>query len=162
MKRLQQEYKEEINQIALKVMKIQMCMIRWHMKYMADLFDVNGKKADTLTRTQMEILKIVESIPQLTVSQLGKIMHISKSSISITVSRMEAYGYVIRYKDNDEADGRKTFLEITEKGKTAVDKISKKMLEGFALYYKSMKEEDKEQLKRGIDCFYEVCLDEEA
>ncbi|MGE4213667.1 MAG: MarR family winged helix-turn-helix transcriptional regulator [Anaerotignaceae bacterium] len=159
---MEEEYDEDINQIALKVMKIQMCMIRWHMQHMSELFDVNGKKTDTLTRTQMEILKIIESIQQVTVSQLGQIMHISKSSISITVSRMEAYGYVTRYKDNDEEDGRKTFLSITQKGKIALKDINKKMLEGFAVYYKSMKEEDKEYLKNGIDCFYKVCVNEEA
>lgn len=159
---MDQGYEEEIKQIALKVMKIQMCMIRWHMAHMSDLFDVNGKKTDTLTRTQMEILKIIESVQNVTISQLGKIMHISKSSLSITVSRMEAYGYVTRYKDNGEVDGRKIFLSITEKGKSALSSISKKMLEGFALYFKSMREEDKENLKNGIDCFYKVCLNEEA
>lgn len=154
-------YEEDINQIALKVLQIQACVIRWHMKYMANIFDVNGKKVDTLTRTQAEILKVVESLERVTISQLGKIMHTSKSSISITVSRMEAYGYVTRYKDDDEADGRKTFLCITEKGKTALNEISKKLLEGFAVYYKSMKEEDKESLKNGIDSFYKICVNEE-
>lgn len=156
-----EEYGEDINQIALKVLQMQVCMIRWHMKYMANIFDVNGKKTDTLTRTQAEILKVVDSIERITVSQLGKIMHTSKSSISITISRMEAYGYVTRYKDDVEADGRKTFLCITEKGKIALNEISKKMLEGFALYYKSMKEEDKESLKNGIDSFYKICVNEE-
>ncbi|MEA5085050.1 MAG: MarR family transcriptional regulator [Lachnospiraceae bacterium] len=156
-----EEYDEDINQIALKVMQIQICMIRWHMKYMADIFDVNGKKADTLTRTQAEILKIVESLERVTVSQLGNIMHISKSSISITVSRMEANCYIERYKDDDEADGRKTFLCITEKGKMALKEVSKKMLEGFSVFYKTMKEEDKESLKNGIDSFYKICVNEE-
>lgn len=156
-----EEYDEDINQIALKVLQIQVCMIRWHMKYMADIFDVNGKKTDTLTRTQTEILKIVESLERVTVSQLGKTMHTSKSSISITISRMEDYGYITRFKDDDEADGRKTFLCITEKGKTALNEISKKMLEGFVIYYKSMKEEDKESLKNGIDSFYKICVNEE-
>lgn len=159
---MEEKYDEDINQIALKVMQIQACMIRWHMRYMAELFDVNGKKTDTLTRTQMEILKIIESIDRVTISKVGKIMHVSKSSISITVSRMEAYGYVERYKANDEADGRKMFLSITEKGKMALKDISQKMLEGFAVFYKSMKEEDKEYFKNGIDCFYKVCLNEEA
>ncbi|MDD3571118.1 MAG: MarR family transcriptional regulator [Lachnospiraceae bacterium] len=156
-----EEYDEDINEIALKVLEIQVYMIRWHMKYMADIFDVNGKKTDTLTRTQTEILKVVESIGRVTVSQLGKIMHTSKSSISITVSRMENYGYITRYKDDDESDGRKTFLCITEKGKIALMEISNKMLECFAVYYKSMKEEDKESLKKGIDSFYKICVNKE-
>lgn len=155
------EVTEDIDDIVSKVMQIHLGMIRWNVKYMSDLFDINGKKPDILTRTQMELLKIIDSIEKVTISQLGKIMCVSKSSISITVSRMETYGYVTRYKDGDETDGRKTFLEITEKGKIALENIEKKMFQGFANYYKSMNEEDKENLKNGIDCFYKIYVNRE-
>lgn len=155
------EITEDIDDIASKIMQIHLGMIRWNVKYMSEFFDINGKKPDILTRTQMELLKIIDSIEKVTISQLGKIMCVSKSSISITVSRMEAYGYVNRYKNGDETDGRKTFLGITKKGKIALENIEKEMLQGFEKYYKSMSEEDKENLKNGIDCFYKIYVNKE-
>ncbi|MGL4791108.1 MAG: MarR family winged helix-turn-helix transcriptional regulator, partial [Anaerotignaceae bacterium] len=101
-------------------------------------------------------LKTIESLERATISQLEKILYVSKSSISITVSKLVKEGYVRRYKCEDESDGRKIFLELTPEGTKALNEVNERVAERFARFYETLDEERKKDLQTAIDSFYKL------
>lgn len=147
---------DKSKELVEKIISIHSSVLRWGVKNTGDFFDINGKKPHMLTRAQMEYLKTIESLERATISQLEKILYVSKSSISITVSKLVKEGYVRRYKCEDESDGRKIFLELTPEGTKALNEVNERVAERFARFYETLDEERKKDLQTAIDSVYKL------
>ena len=149
---------DESRNLADKLFFISDAILRWNSKNMAGCYNVNGKRPDSLTKTQRLFITIISALENATVSDIEEITGISKSSISITVSRMVEEGLLVRYKGND---GRKLYLKTTEKAVTALNSIREYMSEKFQRHYNSLNEKQKEYLKLSVENGYLFISDRE-
>ncbi len=112
-------------------------------------FNINGKNNNGITMHQFNILSTIYYTKINTISGLENVFGISKSSLSITVKKLENDGYISKKNDINE-DGRKVYLEVTDKGIEEIKIKEKIMYELFKIFFNSLSEENKENLQDGI------------
>ena len=95
-----------------------------------------------LTRHQVEILGFLYTNPELnTVSALSAHQHISKGSLSLMLSKLQAGGFVRKKAAKDGDDGRKVYVSLTEQGEAALKEIMDILAENAAESFDSMDEQ---------------------
>ncbi|MCI8341837.1 MAG: MarR family transcriptional regulator [Firmicutes bacterium] len=141
----------EILNLAEKLFFISTVVLRWESRNMNGCYDVNGKKPEIMTKTQIMYSMIISSLENATATDIEKILGLSKSSVSLTVSRMVDEGYVIRRKGDD---GRKSYLALTEKAEMALANARKVLTKKFEDFYIDLNSEQKEMLKTAIESAY--------
>jgi DNA-binding MarR family transcriptional regulator len=92
--------------------------------------------SDNLTPLQYALMTALELEPNIDQRTLGDRVALDKSTVGDLLARMSAKGLVRRH--NDENDGRRRLLELTEEGRDvlyaiapAVNKIGRRMLEAL-------------------------------
>jgi DNA-binding MarR family transcriptional regulator len=96
--------------ISEQFVKFLQCFNHWIKERYLNEFNINGKGNQPLTNQQFCILKAVEDITDCTISKLENEMHVSRSSLSIGVSKLVKEGYIRRQYPNEEDDRRKMYL----------------------------------------------------
>ena len=92
-----------------------------------------------LTQHQVEILGVLSANPELnTVSALSANLFISKSSLSLMLSKLEKGGFLEKTAATGEDDGRKVYISLTEQGKEAVENIKQLMVSTAAVAFEEM------------------------
>ena len=99
----------------IKLFNFSVNMAVWHTTHFENYFNINGKNNEGLTLHQFRIISAIFYAKMNTISQMENIFGISKSSLSITIKKLEKEGYIVK-KSGVEYDGRKVFIEVTEKG----------------------------------------------
>ena len=104
-------------QIAKQLMALNMNILCWNRAHIEKSFNINGKtKERALTIRQFHVLMFIKNANIHTLSEIAKWFSISKSSMSIMLSKLEKLGYLTRKQEAD-MDGRKVFFHLTTKGK---------------------------------------------
>ena len=124
-------------------------MAVWNNMHFENYFNINGKNKNGITMHQFNILSTIYYAQINTISSLENVFGISKSSLSITVKKLENDGYILKKNGIDE-DGRKVYLEVTDKGIEEIKIKEKIMYELFRNFFNSLSEDNKENLKEGI------------
>ena len=127
----------------------------WRTMTFENYFNINGKNNDGLTLHQFNILSAIFYAGINTISSLENILGISKSSLSITIKKMEKEGYITK-KSGIDSDGRKVYIEITEKGINEMNEKNKMMYKLFKNFFNSLSEDDKNNLSEGIESFSKI------
>lgn len=130
-------------------------MAVWHNVHFENYFNINGKNKNGITMHQFNILSKIYYAQINTISSLENVFGISKSSLSITVKKLENDGYILKKNGIDE-DDRKVYLEVTDKGIEEIKIKEKIMYELFKNFFNSLSEENKENLQDGIVKFNKV------
>ena len=103
--------------IVTSMMRLATEMSSWNKAYATE-----GKVAKRieelgLTPHQAQMLGFLYSNPELdTVSALSARLHVSKGSLSLMLSKLEAGGFVQKKAAKDGDDGRKIYISLTAKG----------------------------------------------
>lgn len=119
-------------QIAKQLMALNMNILCWNRAHIEKSFNINGKtKEGALTIRQFHVLMFIKSANIHTLSEIAKWFSISKSSMSIMLSKLEKLGYLTRKQEAD-MDGRKVFFHLTTKGKEAVAEAEEMALDTIA------------------------------
>lgn len=143
--------KKESEILAEKLFEFNLNLSNWGAGSYDKEFNKNGRGKYCLSVRQFHILFITYKFGFSTVSQYQNIMGISKSSLSLTVSKLVQDGYLRREQPQKDDDGRKVYLYITEKGQVAAEEVMKRLIDFFCHFYDSLDEQKKEDLKIGIE-----------
>lgn len=143
--------KEESQQLAAQIINFNFGFIQWSKNSFDNNFNINGKNNFSLTVRQFHILAVIHGWGVTTVSEMVEFTGISKSSLSLTITKLQKGGYVIKECHRSKDDGRKVYLSITPKGLEAVREANKRFMQSFYVFYKSLSDEKREDLKEGIN-----------
>lgn len=123
---------------------------------MRNKFNVNGKGQFEISMRQFQILLALRLNSIDSISGLEQIFKISKSSLSLTISKMEKSGFIRKEQHPDDKDKRIVHLKITSKGEEITKKFDEILYESFTDFYKTLNEKQKEYLKIGVNSLVKV------
>lgn len=103
-----------------------------------------------LTFSQYNVLRVLAKSTngQNSVTNASKIMIVSSPNMTGIAKRLEKNGFIIR--KNDPKDERITLLEITPKGKRAIENIKTAHDDNMETYLKSFAKEEKKRLLENL------------
>lgn len=103
-----------------------------------------------LTFSQYNVLRVLAKSTngQNSVTNASKIMIVSSPNMTGIAKRLEKNGFIIR--KNDPKDERITLLEITPKGKRAIENIKTAHEDNMETYLKSFSKEEKQTLLENL------------
>ena len=128
--------------IVANMMQLASDLARWNKEYTTKEKVVKRVEELGLTHHQLEILGFLYGNPELdTVSALSSELHISKGSLSLMLSKLQAGGFVQKKAARGEDDGRKVYVSLTAKGESAVKEIMDLLIENGAVVFDRMDEE---------------------
>lgn len=105
-------------------------MVRWSRMHLERVFSVNGKGEEgKLTTQQFHIMIAIQKFELNTVSDMAEAFCLSKSSVSLTVSKMVTKGYLEKKSPIQGDDGRKIYFCLTKKGQQAMEETQKILTE---------------------------------
>ena len=111
----------------------------WNKKHVTKEVITQKLNALGLTQHQVEILGVLSANPGLnTVSALSAELFISKSSLSLMLTKLEKGGFLEKTAATGEDDGRKVYISLTEQGKEAVENIKQLMVSTAAVAFEEM------------------------
>lgn len=115
------------------------------------VFNINGKSNINLTLQQFIILMLVHKMDITSVSQMAYLLNLSKSSLSLTLSKMEKENLLQKIPAPKGEDGRRVYLCVTQKGISALEEREQKTLQFFVDYCDSLSQQQREDLQMGIE-----------
>ncbi|MGN1231190.1 MAG: MarR family winged helix-turn-helix transcriptional regulator [Anaerotignum sp.] len=128
--------------IVANMMRLGTDMARWNKEYATKERVVKRMEELGLTHHQLEILGFLHANPELdTVSALSAELYISKGSLSLMLSKLQAGGFVQKKAARSGDDGRKVYVSLTAKGESAVKEIMNLLIENAAVVFDRMNEE---------------------
>ena len=133
------EYKNN-NEIIKKMMLSYSSVVSLISKAMENN-ECSGKKCLGLSKVQFGLLQLINSLDKPTLSMLVNATGTSKSSTSLTLTKMENDGYIKRVpSDNDK---RIMYIVLTEKGKEVYDYAANNFVSKLDEFYNKLNEENK-------------------
>ncbi|MFV0440110.1 MAG: MarR family winged helix-turn-helix transcriptional regulator [Lachnospirales bacterium] len=100
-------------------------------------FKKNSKSKNLISERQFSILYLISRKKINTTSTIADELSLSRSNISIIVSKLETLGYVEKHQSDVEGDGRNVFFEITKNGEKILRKQIRLLEEHFFSKLKS-------------------------
>ena len=108
------------------------------------------KNDNNLSERQIRILITLSIYEKDSVSEMAKFMNISKSTLSIILSKMIKKGFVTREYPGGDGDKRKTYFKITNEGIDQLKALGDSLIEGFRTVYESFSCEKKKDFFEGV------------
>lgn len=142
---------EKSQELAKKMLEFQIQWGQWNKNMVNQVFNINGKNHINLTLQQFVILMLVHKMDIHSVSQMACLLNLSKSSLSLTLSKMEQEELLQKIPAPKGEDGRKIYLSITQKGVAALEEREQKTLQFYIEYCNSLSERQREDLEIGIE-----------
>lgn len=102
------------------------------------------------------ILSYLKLFPEHSMKKLSRLLGVSSSSLSIIIDSLKKEGLVVRKTDPD--DRRRVLLELTPKGKEALEKI-KTIIGALKIWTGRIKREDLYELERAVSVVNRIFLD---
>lgn len=123
-------------QLVQEFIALSIQMITWNRAHLEKTFNVNGKSnEDALTVRQFHVMVYIHKKEVQTVSKLASIFGISKSSMSIMLTKLEKIGYLHKEHAEEKEDGRKVYFRLTEKGTIALKKAEEQILQNIEVCF---------------------------
>ena len=124
-------------------------VLKYKSRYIKNSHTFNIKEG--LSERQVKILISLTLGARNTVSEMAEEMNISKSTLSIILSKLIKKGFVIKEVPDDTGDKRKTRFKITEEGLKQIRELGDNAVDGFKKIYSSFSEERKKDASEGIN-----------
>lgn len=146
---------DETRILAEKMLAFFIRFSHWKTQVYDQKFNINGKGKNTpeLTVRQFGILFLIHHYKLKTVSELVQEINISKSSISLMVTKLTDEGYLRKKAPRKGDDGRKVYIELTAKGKRALEELTNNIFLVFDSFYNSLAEDRKGDFITAIESF---------
>ena len=151
---------ENPGELTKKLLQFKMGVSRWLGKNANNIFSLNENKC-YLSERQFLILVHLDTFTEMTVSQFEKIFCIGKSSLSITISKLEHDGYIGKKKGSPAEDGRKVYIFLTEKGKEFLAEANMRFEKFLDNFFAGLSENKRKDLILAIDIFNSILSEEE-
>lgn len=102
--------------------------------------EIREHLGEDLTNDQFQVLRLVNSMPQCTSSQLADTLAVGKSSITAIVNRLVDAGFL--YRTRDEADRRLVYLALTDYGISIYNSAQEQVHSIVSPYLQHFEEKD--------------------
>lgn len=147
--------KQASRELAEKLVAFNIRLGHWKAQVYDKEFNINGKGKNKpeLTSRQFGILFLIYHYKLNTVSQLVEEINISKSSVSLTVTKLTEEGYLRKKAPKKGEDGRKVYIEITPKGKKSLEKLTETIVDVFDMFYRTLDDDRRKNLVLGVENF---------
>jgi len=122
---------------------------KYKSKYIKSNYTFNVKGG--LSERQLKILITLALNEKNTVSEMAEFMNISKSTLSIILSKLIKKGFAAREDPQNIDDKRKTYFKITAEGVKQIRELNNIAVEGFKKIYASFSEGRKKDASEGIN-----------
>ena len=109
------------------------------------------KSFKDLSERQFEILMALMIMKKSSISEMAEIMYVSRSTLSIIVSKLIKKGYIVKNIPEDGMDKRKTIFSLSQEGINCLYKFRQNNFKNFCILYNSFDEREKKLLEEGID-----------
>ncbi len=121
-------------------------------------YNINGKgNATGLTNEQMLILVNIQDLePNCTVTKLTQEMFVSKSAISLNITKMEEKKYIKKAFPNENEDKRIVYIHLTSKGEKVIEDKVKEIKEGLKEAFSGMNEQETKIVNESISNLVKV------
>jgi DNA-binding MarR family transcriptional regulator len=116
--------------------------------------------AMSISPTQLRVLTILRSSPDVNVNRLAEALQVVPSSASRLCDRLEALGLLYRTADNK--DRREVQLRMTSAARAKLDQLSKRRHEALTEVLARMPEARRRELLRSLTAFAAAALDQPA
>ena len=137
--------------LAYKILDLRIKLGRWMASNYECNFNKNGKSNSPLTSRQYDILVAVNEWNLHTISEMNKLIVLSKSSLSITLNKMVEEGYLTREQASDDDDKRKVYFNITEKGIKAYKDLDKVIVSAIEGYYNKLSDKQRKDVEAYVE-----------
>lgn len=128
--------------VVISMLELATDIARWNKKYTTKTVLLQKLEELGLTSHQIEVLGFMHANPELdTVSALAAELFISKGSLSLMISKLEAGGFVQKKSARGEDDGRKVYISLTKKGEDAVVQIRNTVVKSASEVFDDMEDE---------------------
>lgn len=147
---------KEMEHLLKQIMLTHANMIHWQNVSMRKLFNINGKTElmlGELTAKQYQLLGIVYQLGQITVSTLSCMLCLSKSNISIAITKLVHQGLLRGTPAGEGDDRRKTYYTLTPKGLETLKKADGEIANLLIPQLESMEPERLQHLKNALNEF---------
>lgn len=148
----------QAKELAKKIMDFNLNFAMWSKNHFENNFNINGKSKYSLTMRQYHLLMIIHSLNNCTISEIETLLSISKSSLSLTITKLAKEGYLRKECHRWKGDGRKVYLFVSNKGLEALEESSERILHIFVAFYDSLSQEKQDDLRTGIEKLSNVFL----
>lgn len=129
---------KEGKEIAEEICQLNINLATWSRFHLDQVFSVNGRGPDgLLTLQQFHMLLYFSEYGQTTVSALAEHLSLSKSSTSLSISKLVSKGYLAREAASGEGDKRRVYFHLTEKGRQVMEKTQVGFLSGVGAFFDS-------------------------
>lgn len=129
--------KDEANLLAKKLLDYHFHHALWFKKRMEHTF-LGENGAVKVSPSQLSILWAIRDFGISTLPQLSEFLLTSKSSLSITITKMVNEGYLCKKTPADGDDRRKVYFYVTNKGSKLLDSIEKKSIESIGAFCQTL------------------------
>lgn len=102
-----------------------------------------------ITPNQSKILMFIHEKQEVTSNEIGKYIHVNKSSLSKVLNNLEKNNYIIRIED--KKDTRKKIVKLTDKSNKIIEILEKDAEEVSRLLMIGIKKEEYETFKKVLD-----------
>ncbi|NCC16317.1 MAG: MarR family transcriptional regulator [Clostridia bacterium] len=131
-------------QIAALFIQLNVNLVCWSRFHLEQVFNTNGKgEEDKLTTQQFHFMIYIRDFGMNTVSELSKALCLSKSSVSLSTTKMVNKGYLKKESPTGEEDGRKIYFHLTDYGLSAVQATENALMDTAGQYFDSFDDETK-------------------
>lgn len=121
--------------------------VRWGRIHLDQVFSSNGKGDEgKFTIQQFHILMHISKMGLNTVSDISNAMCLSKSSTSLSITKLVDKGFLKKEPPSANDDGRKIYFHLTEKGHTAMKVTESALMDIASAYFDSFNDETKMML----------------
>ena len=128
--------------VVLRMLDLATDIGRWNKQYKTKTTLLKKVDEMGLTSHQVEVLGFMYGNPEFdTVSAMAAELFISKGSLSLMLSKLQAAGFVQKKSAKGDDDGRKVYVTLTEKGTNAVEQIRNTMVGSAAVAFNNMDDE---------------------
>lgn len=126
-------------EVVLAMMDFATDVSHWNKKHATKAVIIRRLEELGLTQHQVEILGTLYNNPEWnTVSALSTELFISKSSLSLMLTKLEKGGFIEKTAAKGEDDGRKVYISLTVRGREAVETIKNLMVQNAAAAFEEM------------------------
>lgn len=108
---------------------------------------------------QHQIIMVLKTKGNMTISQLAKELNIAPSTVSVSIKRLEKAGFVT--KKVNKSDARITEIHLTKKGEAAPEHIKQKMESEENMLTAGLSQEEKYLLSDLLDKIIENFIEKE-
>lgn len=151
--------KDEARILAGKFFMINLNIGKWSSLHYKKNFDIEGVSFN-LTSRQFSILIMISKLNLSTVSEMEEFISLSKSSLSLTISKLVEEGYLKKEYPKGIADKRRVYFCVTEKGNIILNEAIERLIDSFHRLYISLDEPRRFEFKEGIEKLSNAMIEE--